>query len=896
LARKHELAYALNAGGVDEDAIARVDLEKMRLAGEHPIRNWLPRVLGPMTLRPGTQSLQQITSDLSVRQVPFNQTLGGSYMLLLSPNAMRIVYNDAIVQVPVVATTIASGSWSDVSTAPATATGGATLSFNATSNASARLRQSVSVALADRAVSNILRIVVSRGPLWLRVGTTSSGEELIADTELHEGEHKIGFVPGAATVYIELRSDAPSFKSISQIQFESTLMGGVTGDLVVTTPWTSAVIIDRLRKWQSIDTMFMADGVVQQRMIQHRGVTSWSVVKHYASDGPWKFGTSRISLGVSALSGNVTVTASDPYFRSGHVGALLEITSTGGKEVTQTFTAAGQESDYITITGVGAERTFYITGTGTLFTGTIILQRSTEAGTPTVWSTHTTYINAAATFASTAFVDPDDNVTAHYRWRCSAYTSGSTIMKFDYASGVQVGKSRITQYTSSTSVNVEVLTNFGRTTASRDWRIGAWSDINGWPRTPIIQDDRLYWFRNDTVYGSVVDDYPNHDDDTVGDSGPLTRTIGAEYSSGVLWAASLSRLIVGTASFEATVQASEIDEPITPTRYSVRKPSRRGSADLEPASHDNGLFFVQRNARRIYEMFTPDGQARPATLDITRLIPTGANAGVIRLAVQQQPETRLYAVLADGTCLVFTFDRDDKVAAWTKIELSGATIEDVACLPNVQQDDVYFTTLRNGHRWLEKLSPEYEQSAVATCTLLDGHRVLTGSISAITGATQFASQTVQIWADGQRRADVTLDASGNALLGATYTRVVYGQSYDAVWKSVKLAYAAALGTALGQTKQIHGAAVILRSSCLDGVRFGGRPDALDPMPDIVDGAERTPNQLFSHYDHDLMPVQSDWTTDSRLYIEVDSAEGPCTVQAVVFDIETRDGTSQAGNG
>ena len=40
---------------------------------------------------------------------------------------------------------------------------------------------------------------------------------------------------------------------------------------------------------------------------------------------------------------------------------------------------------------------------------------------------------------------------------------------------------------------------------------------------------------------------------------------------------------------------------------------------------------------------------------------------------------------------------------------------------------------------------------------MDGYRVLTGSISSISGATHLASQTVQIWADGQRRADVARD-------------------------------------------------------------------------------------------------------------------------------------------
>ena len=79
--RKHELVYALNAGGVDPQAVARVDLEKMRLAGEHPVDNLLPLVLGPATLSPGSQNLARITADAETRMVRFSRSVGNSYML-----------------------------------------------------------------------------------------------------------------------------------------------------------------------------------------------------------------------------------------------------------------------------------------------------------------------------------------------------------------------------------------------------------------------------------------------------------------------------------------------------------------------------------------------------------------------------------------------------------------------------------------------------------------------------------------------------------------------------------------------------------------------------------------------------------------------------------------------
>lgn len=117
------------------------------------------------------------------------------------------------------------------------------------------------------------------------------------------------------------------------------------------------------------------------------------------------------------------------------------------------------------------------------------------------------------------------------------------------------------------------------------------------------------------------------------------------------------------------------------------------------------------------------------------------------------------------------------------------------------------------------------------------------------------------------------------------------------FKSVKLAYAAGLGTALGQTKIVHGASVILSSSCLDGVTVSGDGATYDPMPDIVNGVARTNNQVFSHYDMDVFPIQAEWNSDARFWLSIDSAEGPCTIQAIVLDVETKDGgDAAAGNG
>jgi hypothetical protein len=588
----------------------------------------------------------------------------------------------------------------------------------------------------------------------------------------------------------------------------------------------------------------------------------------------------------AALSGNTTVTASEAYFRTGHEESLIELTQTG-KTVEETFNANGQTSDYVTIVGVDEGRWFYRTGFDTAFIGTVVLERSFDVDEPVSWTTYLTYTDAAVGFAVTVVDDTLDNLVVHYRWRVTAYTSGSCVMRTVYESGVQIGRARILTLASSTVANVEIIRSFGNTTATRTWRRGAWSSLLGWPRIPIIHDGRLHWFRNDDDFGSYVDDYYTFSDSETGDAAPFTRSVGSGSEEGVVWSISQDRLIVGTPAFEATITASELDEPLTQTRYTVRRPSKRGCADIEAVEHDDGLFFVQRSRGKLFEL-SNDGQ-RYKSQDVSRMNPAAYVSGVVRLAVQQQPNIRLYAVLEDGTMSVLTWEREDKVVAITTIEIAGGLVEDVCVTPETDQDDVYVIVNRGGTRYHERFAKEAAQSSLATCALLDAHKVLTGSISSITGGTHLASQTVNVWADGLRRAPVTLDGSGVAALGATYSRVVYGLGYDAEFTSVKLAYAAEAGTAIEQTKIVRKAGLILKDSVLDGLTVGSSATNADPMPPRFNGALRTTGQLVAHYDQDLFPIPHDWGTDPRLYIGADSSYGPVTVQAVVVDVETRDG-------
>ena len=54
--------YSLNAGEVSKIALARVDVAKLRMAAACQL-NWLPYVVGPMSLRPGLLYVGEVLGD-----------------------------------------------------------------------------------------------------------------------------------------------------------------------------------------------------------------------------------------------------------------------------------------------------------------------------------------------------------------------------------------------------------------------------------------------------------------------------------------------------------------------------------------------------------------------------------------------------------------------------------------------------------------------------------------------------------------------------------------------------------------------------------------------------------------------------------------------------------------
>lgn len=894
-----------NRGIISRLGLARLDIARGRLSAQR-MRNWMPRVLGSMMLRPGLKYLGSTHGDAAARCLPFVFAVDDKALLEFTANVMRIWIDDAVVTRPTVTTSVTNGGFdtdvtgwtdNDESGGVSAWVSGGYLGLTGNGSAAAIRSQQVTVAGANQNVEHALRIIVQRGPVTLRVGSTAGGDEYVTETELQTGAHSLAFTP-TGDFHIRFLSRLKRQVLVDSCTVEPA------GVMTVATPW-GASALGNLRYDQSADVVFVAAAGYTQRRIERRSARSWSVVQYLPPDGPFQVeNVGPITLTPGALSGNTTLTASAAYFRSTHAssatnaGALFRVISSG-QRVTASVTVENVFTSAIAVTGTGTQRPFTVIRSGT-WTATVTLQRSLESADGP-WVDVTTY----TTNGTVSFDDGLSNQDAWYRIgvKTGGFTSGTVELELNYSGGSITGACRVTSFTSSTVVNVEVISDFGATAATTDWAEGEWSDRRGWPTCVAFHEGRLVWGGKGKLVLSESDAFDAFDPDTEGDAASINRSMGSGPVDTVNWLLSLERLLAGGQGAEWSARSSSLDEPLTPTNFNLKTTSTQGSAAVDALKVDRRAIYVQKSGTRVFELsMASDPTAIDyGGVDLTQLSPEIGEPSIVRAAVQRQPDTRLHFVRSDGIAAVLVLDPTENTICWLEVESDGASglIEDVCVLPGESvEDDVYYVVRRTiggaTKRYLEKWAQESEARGGTTNRIADSFVTYSGAATAtITGLSHLEGQQVAVWAGSGDVGTATSTATswtqthtvsgGQITLSAAAATACVGLPYRAQWQSGKLALGAALGTPLTKKKRLTGFGVILADTHSQGLFYGRSFTQMDPLPLMRDGAP-VATSVLTDVEDGALGFPGDWSTDSRLCLEA-RAPRPCTVVAAVADAE-----------
>lgn len=872
---------AFNRGRISPLALARTDFKRTEFSAEE-MTNWAPRKLGSAMLRPGLGYTGATKSNNLSVSIPFIAATDDTARIELTDSIMRVWVDDALVTRATVTAAVTNGTfdsdltgWSDEdggSAVSAWATGGY-MSLIGTGTAAAKRRQQVTV--NEASTRHALTIVIERGPVLLRVGSTAGGEEYITETTLRTGVHSLAFTP-TGDFYIDL------FNYNERASLVDSVAVASSGTMEIASPWVEADL--RQVRWdQSADVLFVACYGYQQRRIERRATDSWSLVLYETDDGPFRVeNVGPITLTPGAVSGDTTLTASAPLFRSTHEGALFRLTQTG-QTATVALTGEDQYSDPIRIVGVEGTRAFAISITGT-WSATITLQYSVSEPGDWVDAPSGTY----TTNTAIAYDDTLDNQVIYYRIGIKAgdYTSGTANATISTSSGSQTGICRITAYTNSTTVNIGIIDNFGSVDATSVWNEGTWSDFRGWPSSVALYEGRLWWAGKDRVQGSVSDDFSSFDDTYEGDAGPIQRSIGQGPVDNINWLMPLQRLLLATDGTVWAARSSSFDEPLTALNFNLKATSTEGAANVIPAMVDTSAVFVQRSGTRVYEAAYDAGVYDYTINEIAAHVPEIGEPSIVRVGVQRQPETRIHCLRSDGTVGILALDRTEDVTCWFDVETDGE-VEDICVLPGTGEDQVYYQVKRTINsstvRYHEKWAMESECVGGTLNKQADSFVSASGSGASITGLSHLEGETVVCWADGVYAGEFTV--SSGAISQAYSSGYVVGIGYTATYKSTKLAYANPDGsTGLTRRKKIDEVAIIAQNMHPSALEVGQDFTTMDNLPatELYDDVD--PDTIWSQYDNDAFPIPGEWSTDSRLCLRA-TAPKPVTLLAVVLGMQ-----------
>lgn len=448
--------------------------------------------------------------------------------------------------------------------------------------------------------------------------------------------------------------------------------------------------------------------------------------------------------------------------------------------------------------------------------------------------------------------------------------------------------------------------------ASTHFRLGAWSATTGYPSIGSFYEQRQFAANTSvqpqTLWATQTAELEDHTPDnlsgTVEDDDALSFTISADEVNAIRWLSpGEDTLVLGTTGGEWIPESAGIS--LTPNDIVIRRRTKHGSANIQPVRVGNVVLFVQSAGRKVREFgfaFEIDGfQA----LDMTRLAQHVTRSGIVEMAFQQEPDSVIWAVRADGQLLSMTFRREEDVVGWARHILGGsfstgdAVVESIAEIPGADgagqiqssedRDEVWVIVKRtiNGgtKRYIEVLERDFEDGdaendAYYADSIITYDNTATTSI---TGLDHLEGETVKILADGFIHPDKIV-VSGAVTLDDAASVVQVGLGYRHTIKPLKFFTGVAAGTAIGKTKQVFGVTFVLLNS--HTLSFGPDTSNLrtidfrvvsDPMDTAVPFFT---GERFEEFD-------DDWKTDPRIVIQSDDPV-PFTLLALAPEIDTRE--------
>ena len=466
------------------------------------------------------------------------------------------------------------------------------------------------------------------------------------------------------------------------------------------------------------------------------------------------------------------------------------------------------------------------------------------------------------------------------------------------------GHVKITGYTSSTVVNMEVLSDISNGSATTDFALGSFSSTTGHPSCVTFFEQRLVFAATlsqpQTLFFSKSGDYENMDDgyhDTVADDDSIIYTIASNQVNAIRFMTATRTLIIGTAGGEFAVSGGGTDIAITPTNILIKKQSNNGAANVDALAVGNATLFLQRARRKLRELaynFDVDGYVAP---DLTILAEHISESGFKQLSYQQEPNQVIWCARNDGQLVGLTYQREQQVVAWHRHIFGGvfgsgnSVCDSVATIPTDDSEYQTWVIIKrtiNGatKRYVEYLHQyDFDETDDTSFNFLDSQLSYSGSpVTNISGLAHLEGQTVSVLADGATHPDKVV-SSGAIVLERAASKVKVGLPYTSLLQTMRIDAGAQNGTSQSKTKRIYEITARLYESI--GIEVG--PDLANMERIPFRSSANAMNSGVNVFTGDKeIEFRGNYETDGFIFVR-QTQPLPLTILSLYPKLQTNDG-------
>jgi hypothetical protein len=262
------------------------------------------------------------------------------------------------------------------------------------------------------------------------------------------------------------------------------------------------------------------------------------------------------------------------------------------------------------------------------------------------------------------------------------------------------------------------------TTPVVTWQLGLWGQTLGYPAAGLYYEGR-FWFTGQIPnrFDSTVSNQPQFcslsaPDGTIANSNAISEVLNSTDKNTIYWlVGSHVGMVAGTQGGEWLIQASSLNEPLTPTSIQAHRVTKYGCANIEPRETGLNLVLVQRYSRKLLEYISDVYSGKFSATNISLISKHLTEPGIEEIAYQRELVPVVWARLANGGLIGCTYKRESpfgtqpaQFAAWHRHTLgSGRNVISIQSGPAVggsldtlalvTQDPVtgycYFETLHN---------------------------------------------------------------------------------------------------------------------------------------------------------------------------------------------------------